>query len=52
MYKNYDRNKSLYTIRTRINYILDICQSSGSIVKALEDEKLAQSSIIMHLIAS
>lgn len=52
MPKDYDRNKSLNTIKTRIDYIFEICKESGSIKKALKDEKMAQSAIIMHLIAS
>ncbi len=52
MSKDYEREKALQTMSLRINYILEICKEYGGIVKALEDEKKAQASIIMHLVVA
>ncbi len=44
---NQDDLDRLKLILVKIDYILDICESS--IVKALEDKKITQPAILMHL---
>jgi len=38
----------LQTIVKKINFILHICETSGGIVKALDDEETTRASIMMH----
>ena len=40
----------LNDIQNRLNNILEICKDYGGVVAALEDTKIAQPAIIMHLI--
>ena len=42
--------KRLKNIYDRVNYILEICEKCGGVAQALEDFKIAQPAIIMHLV--
>ncbi len=52
MSRKYEKEKTLQTMSLRIGYIQEICKDYGGIVKALEDERNGQASIIMHLVVA
>ena len=42
--------KKLKNIYDRVNYILEICENYGGVEKALEDSKIAQPAIMIHIL--